>query len=89
MLTLFFFKGYKGITSFIVDRDTEGLTIGKKENKLGIRASSTCPIHLDNVKVIIGLQIYIHTYVYSHPHNKFTVVNRNIPVYPSRHILCP
>lgn len=43
--------GYKGITCFIVDRDTEGLTVGKKENKLGIRASSTCPVHLDNVKV--------------------------------------
>lgn len=43
--------GYKGITTFIVDRDTEGLSIGKKEDKLGIRASSTCPVHLDNVKV--------------------------------------
>lgn len=43
--------GYKGITTFLVDRDTEGLSIGKKEDKLGIRASSTCPVHLDNVKV--------------------------------------
>ncbi|XP_064600452.1 short/branched chain specific acyl-CoA dehydrogenase, mitochondrial-like isoform X2 [Liolophura sinensis] len=43
--------GYKGITTFIVDRDTEGLSIGKKEDKLGIRASSTCPVHFDNVKV--------------------------------------
>ncbi|XP_048746516.1 short/branched chain specific acyl-CoA dehydrogenase, mitochondrial-like [Ostrea edulis] len=43
--------GYKGITTFLVDRETEGLSIGKKEDKLGIRASSTCPIHLDNVKV--------------------------------------
>nr|XP_022289436.1 short/branched chain specific acyl-CoA dehydrogenase, mitochondrial-like [Crassostrea virginica] len=43
--------GYKGITTFLVDRNTEGLSIGKKEDKLGIRASSTCPIHLDNVKV--------------------------------------
>lgn len=86
MLTFgFFFKGYKGITSFIVDRDTEGLTIGKKENKLGIRASSTCPIHLDNVKVIIEPQ-NLYTYLCT-PHNKFTVVNRNIPVYPSGHIL--
>ncbi|MCB0277420.1 MAG: acyl-CoA dehydrogenase family protein, partial [Calditrichaeota bacterium] len=33
--------GYKGITGFIVERDFEGLRIGKKENKLGIRASST------------------------------------------------
>ena len=36
-----FEKGYKGITSFIVQRDTPGFTIGKKEDKLGIRASST------------------------------------------------
>ncbi|CAN9509179.1 unnamed protein product [Ophioblennius macclurei] len=43
--------GYRGITCFIVDRDTEGLEIGKKENKLGLRASSTCPLTLDNVKV--------------------------------------
>ncbi|XP_033109723.1 short/branched chain specific acyl-CoA dehydrogenase, mitochondrial-like [Anneissia japonica] len=43
--------GYKGITSFIVDGDTEGLSIGKPENKLGIRASSTCPVHFENVKV--------------------------------------
>uniref|UniRef100_A0A8R1DVB6 Short/branched chain specific acyl-CoA dehydrogenase, mitochondrial n=1 Tax=Caenorhabditis japonica TaxID=281687 RepID=A0A8R1DVB6_CAEJA len=44
-------KGYKGITAFIVDRDSEGLSIGKKEDKLGIRASSTCPVHFDNVRV--------------------------------------
>lgn len=43
--------GYKGITCFIVDRDTEGLEIGKKENKLGLRSSSTCPLNFDNVKV--------------------------------------
>ncbi|XP_062382083.1 short/branched chain specific acyl-CoA dehydrogenase, mitochondrial [Sardina pilchardus] len=43
--------GYKGITCFIVDRETEGLHIGKKENKLGLRASSTCPLNFDNVKV--------------------------------------
>lgn len=43
--------GYKGITCFILDRDTEGLHIGKKENKLGLRASSTCPLTFDNVKV--------------------------------------
>jgi butyryl-CoA dehydrogenase len=34
-------KGYKGITAFIVERDTPGFSIGKKEDKLGIRASST------------------------------------------------
>lgn len=44
-------KGYKGITTFIVDRDTPGLEIGKKENKLGIRASSTCPLTFEDVKV--------------------------------------
>lgn len=43
--------GYRGITCFIVDRDTEGLEIGKKENKLGLRASSTCPLNFDNLKV--------------------------------------
>uniref|UniRef100_A0A3P9IY29 Short/branched chain specific acyl-CoA dehydrogenase, mitochondrial n=1 Tax=Oryzias latipes TaxID=8090 RepID=A0A3P9IY29_ORYLA len=43
--------GYRGITCFIVDRETEGLEIGKKENKLGLRASSTCPVNFDNVKV--------------------------------------
>lgn len=35
----------------MVDRDTPGLSVGAKENKLGIRASSTCPVHLENVKV--------------------------------------
>ncbi|HQV31875.1 MAG TPA: acyl-CoA dehydrogenase [Calditrichia bacterium] len=43
--------GYKGITGFIVERDFEGLRIGKKENKLGIRASSTCEVILDNCPV--------------------------------------
>ena len=44
-------QGYRGITTFVVDRDTPGLSVGKKEDKLGIRASSTCPVLLDNVKV--------------------------------------
>ncbi|XP_063261212.1 short/branched chain specific acyl-CoA dehydrogenase, mitochondrial isoform X1 [Prinia subflava] len=43
--------GYRGITCFIVDRNTEGLQVGKKEDKLGIRACSTCPVTFDNVKV--------------------------------------
>ncbi|OQR90747.1 acyl-CoA dehydrogenase [Achlya hypogyna] len=43
--------GYKGITCFIVDRESEGLEIGKPEDKLGIRASSTCPVFLNGVKV--------------------------------------
>jgi len=43
--------GYKGITAFLVDRETEGFTVGKKEDKLGIRASSTCELLLDGVHV--------------------------------------
>ncbi|XP_029466451.1 short/branched chain specific acyl-CoA dehydrogenase, mitochondrial [Rhinatrema bivittatum] len=42
---------YKGITCFIVPRDTEGLHIGKKEDKLGLRASSTCSLTFESVKV--------------------------------------
>ncbi len=44
--------GYKGISAFIVEKDQPGLSIGKKENKLGIRASSTCEVILDRVKVL-------------------------------------
>src|SRR5690606_9703093 len=36
--------GYRGITAFIVERGTPGFTVGKKEDKLGIRASSTCEL---------------------------------------------
>ena len=43
--------GYKGITAFVVERGTAGFSIGKKEVKLGIRASSTCEVLLDNVKI--------------------------------------
>ncbi len=43
--------GYKGITSFVVSRDSDGLQVGKKEDKLGIRASSTCELILDGVRV--------------------------------------
>jgi short/branched chain acyl-CoA dehydrogenase len=43
--------GYRGITCFVVPAGTEGLTIGPKEDKLGIRASSTCPVRLENVRV--------------------------------------
>lgn len=42
---------YKGISTFILDRNTPGFTVGKKENKLGIRASGTCMLHFDNVRV--------------------------------------
>jgi len=44
-------QGYRGITAFVVERDTPGFTIGKKENKLGIRASSTVELIFDGVKV--------------------------------------
>lgn len=44
-------EGYKGITAFIVEKGNEGFSISKKENKLGIRASSTCEVLLDNVRV--------------------------------------
>jgi alkylation response protein AidB-like acyl-CoA dehydrogenase len=43
--------GYKGITAFLVERDTPGFTIGKKEDKLGIRASSTCELLFDDCRV--------------------------------------
>jgi alkylation response protein AidB-like acyl-CoA dehydrogenase len=43
--------GYKGITAFIVEREMEGFTVGKKEDKLGIRASSTTELILENVQV--------------------------------------
>lgn len=43
--------GYKGITAFIVEKDMKGFSIGKKEQKLGIRASSTCEVILDQVQV--------------------------------------
>ncbi|MGI9035157.1 MAG: acyl-CoA dehydrogenase family protein, partial [Pyrinomonadaceae bacterium] len=43
--------GYKGITAFIVEKDYEGFAVGKKEDKLGIRASSTTELILDNCQV--------------------------------------
>ncbi len=43
--------GYKGITAFIVEREFDGFSVGKKEDKLGIRASSTVELILDNVHV--------------------------------------
>ena len=44
-------KGYRGITTFILEKGMDGFSVGKKENKLGICASGTCMLHLDNVKV--------------------------------------
>jgi alkylation response protein AidB-like acyl-CoA dehydrogenase len=46
-----FTKGYKGITGFLVERDFAGFTVGKKENKLGIRASSTTELVLEQCVV--------------------------------------
>ena len=44
-------KGYKGITAFIIERDFKGFSVGKEEDKLGIRASSTCELMLDDCEV--------------------------------------
>ncbi len=41
-------KGHRGITAFLVERDFEGFHVGKKEDKLGIRASSTVPLSFEN-----------------------------------------
>jgi len=43
--------GYKGITAFLVEKDFPGFTVGKKEDKLGIRASSTCELVLEDCRV--------------------------------------
>ena len=43
--------GYKGITAFLIDRDAPGFTVGHKEDKLGIRASSTCELLLEGCHV--------------------------------------
>jgi butyryl-CoA dehydrogenase/short/branched chain acyl-CoA dehydrogenase len=43
--------GYRGITAFIVERGFQGFEVGKKEDKLGIRASSTCELILENCRV--------------------------------------
>jgi butyryl-CoA dehydrogenase/short/branched chain acyl-CoA dehydrogenase len=44
-------KGYKGITAFLVERGFQGFSVGKKEDKLGIRASSTCELILEDCEV--------------------------------------
>ncbi|MFZ0338531.1 MAG: acyl-CoA dehydrogenase family protein [Terracidiphilus sp.] len=40
--------GYRGITAFLIEKDTAGFTVGRKEDKLGIRASSTCELVLED-----------------------------------------
>lgn len=44
-------KGYKGITAFLIERGFRGFSVGKKEDKLGIRASSTCELILEECEV--------------------------------------
>jgi len=51
MATLDPAKGYKGITSFLVEKSFPGFSIGKKEDKLGIRASSTCELIFEGCRV--------------------------------------
>ena len=43
-------QGYKGVTAFLIERDFPGFQVGKKEDKLGLRASSTCELILDNCR---------------------------------------
>lgn len=43
--------GYKGVSAFIVEKRRKGISTGKKENKLGIRASDTCEIYFDNCEI--------------------------------------
>jgi len=43
--------GYRGITAFLVEQGTPGFTVGKKEDKLGIRASSTCELILEDCRL--------------------------------------
>ena len=46
--------GYKGITAFLVEKGAPGFTVGRKEDKLGIRASSTCELILDECAIPAG-----------------------------------
>ena len=43
--------GYKGVTAFVIEKDTPGLTVGRKEDKLGIRATDTCELYFENCKI--------------------------------------
>jgi alkylation response protein AidB-like acyl-CoA dehydrogenase len=44
-------KGHRGISSFIVELDNPGIRVGKKENKLGMRASDTCTLVMEDCRV--------------------------------------
>ena len=46
--------GYKGITSFVVERGFEGFSVSKKEDKMGMRASETAELIFDNCKIPVG-----------------------------------
>lgn len=52
-------KGASGISAFVVEKGTPGLSIGKPENKLGVRASDTASLHLENLRIpkenLVGL----------------------------------
>ena len=49
--TLDLASGYRGITAFLVEKGTAGFTVGRKEDKLGIRASSTCELIFDGCEI--------------------------------------
>lgn len=49
--------GIRGLTAFIVERNTPGFSIGKEEEKMGIRASNTCELILDNVRIPVSNRI--------------------------------
>jgi len=50
-------KGSRGLTAFIVPRDTKGLTVGRKEDKMGMRGSETNELILEDARVPVGLRL--------------------------------
>lgn len=50
--------GHKGIVGFMIDRNTPGITIGKKENKMGIRTSDTCQVIFEDVRVPVENRLW-------------------------------
>ena len=50
-------EGHNGISAFIIDADTPGITIGKHENKMGLRLSNTTDVTFENVRVPVGNRI--------------------------------
>jgi len=70
-------RGAEGITAFILDGEAEGLSAGKKERKMGIRASHTATIHLEGVKIPVdqrlgaegeGFRVAMGTFDHSRAH---------------------